>query len=120
MRLHRTANPVRQVLNTGRAEVVGGQGLRRIQAGEMARLRAFVQGVVMLGKQFMDQRPRVRQLLTQVSEFIRGGLKKCHYSKVSCSGSRGFVRFKAAKTWACSVLVVDSPALGWEPFRVMR
>jgi hypothetical protein len=55
---------------------------------------------------------RVRQLLTQVHEFIRGCFKKCHYSKVSCSGSRGFVRFKAAKMLACSVLVVDSPVLG--------
>ena len=63
---------------------------------------------------------RVRQLLTQVSEFIRGCFKKCHYSKVSCSGSRGFVRFNATKTWVCSLLVADSPALGWEPFKVMR
>jgi hypothetical protein len=55
---------------------------------------------------------RVRQLLTQVHEFIRGCFKKCHYSKVSCFGSRGFVRFKAAKMLACSVLVVDSPVLG--------
>ena len=63
---------------------------------------------------------RVRQLLTQVSEFIRGCFKKCHYSKVSCSGNCGFVRLKAAKMLACSVLVVDSPALGCVPFRVMR
>ena len=55
---------------------------------------------------------QVRQLLTQVHEFIRGCFKKCHYSKVSCFGSRGFVRFKAAKMLACSVLVVDSPVLG--------
>jgi len=66
------------------------------------------------------QPARVQQLRPQVSEFIRGRFKNCHYSKVSCSGNRGFVRFKAAKTSACSVLVVDSPALGWEPFRVMR
>lgn len=63
---------------------------------------------------------RVRQLQTQVSDFIRPGFKNCHYSKVSCSGSRGFVRFKATKTLACSMLVVDSPALGCDPFRVMR
>ena len=63
---------------------------------------------------------RVQQLRPQVLEFIRWRFKNCHYSKVSCSGNRGFVRFKAAKTWACSVLVVDSPALGCEPFRVMR
>ena len=55
---------------------------------------------------------RVRQLLTQVHEFIRGCFKKCHYSKVSCSGNCGFVRLKAAKMLACSVLVVDSPVLG--------
>ena len=63
---------------------------------------------------------RVQQLRPQVLEFIRWRFKNCHYSKVCCSGNRGFVRFKAAKTWACSVLVVDSPALGCEPFRVMR
>ena len=63
---------------------------------------------------------RVQQLRPQVPEFIRGRFKNCHYSRVSCSGSRGFLRFKAANTWACSVLVVDSPALGCEPFRVMR
>ena len=65
-------------------------------------------------------RARVRQLRPQVSEFIRVRLKKCHYSKVNCSGNRGFSRFKAAKICVCSVLVVDSPALGCEPFRVMR
>ena len=63
---------------------------------------------------------RVRQLRPQESEFIRGRFKSCHYSKVSCSDSRGFVRFNATKTSACSVLVVDRPLLGCEPFRVMR
>ena len=65
-------------------------------------------------------RPRVRQLITQASDFIRCCFTQCHYSKVSCSGRLGFARFKAAKTWVCSLLVVDSPALGWVPFRVMR
>ncbi len=60
----------------------------------------------------MTLTPRVQQLLTQVPEFIRGRLEKCHYSKVSCSGNRGFERFNAVNIWACSVLVVDSPALG--------
>ena len=55
---------------------------------------------------------RVQQLRAQVSEFIRGCFSNCHYSRVSCSGSRGFARFNAARSWACSVLVVDSPALG--------
>ena len=64
--------------------------------------------------------PRVQQLRAQVSEVIRCCFSNCHYSRVSCSGSRGFVRFNAAKSWACSVLVVDSPALGCEPFRVIR
>ena len=63
---------------------------------------------------------RVRQLITQASDFIRCCFTQCHYSKVSCSGRLGFARFKAAKTWVCSLLVVDSPALGWVPFRVMR
>jgi len=63
---------------------------------------------------------RVRQLRAQVSEFIGSRFKNCHYNKVSCSGSRGFSRFNAVKIRVCSVLVVDSPALGWEPFRVMR
>jgi len=63
---------------------------------------------------------RVRQLITQAFDFIRCRFKQCHYSKVSCSGRLGFARFKAAKTWVCSLLVVDRPALGWVPFRVMR
>ncbi len=55
----------------------------------------------------VTQRPRVQQLRTQVSEFIRGHFKNCHYNKVSCSGSRGFSMFKAVKIRVCSELLVD-------------
>ena len=63
---------------------------------------------------------RVRQLIAQASDFMRCCFPQCHYSKVSCCGRLGFARFKAAKTWVCSWLVVDRPALGRVPFRVMR
>ena len=64
--------------------------------------------------------PRVRQLCTQVSDFLVCRFQKCHYSRVICSGRRGLESLRVANKALCSSLVVDRPAEGCEPFKVMR
>ena len=63
---------------------------------------------------------RVRQLCTQVSDFLVCRFQKCHYSRVICSGRRGLESLRVANKALCSSLVVDRPAEGCEPFKVMR
>ena len=58
---------------------------------------------------------RVRQLRSQLPDFIGIGFQTCPYNRLSCCVWLGGLMFSALSTWLSSVVIVETPASGCAP-----
>lgn len=110
---------VDRLLRRGTARTDQARGLAHHIKMNLVDLRREAHGLD-ASRRRQAQRPRVRQLGTQVFDLLVCRFQKCHYSRVICSGRRGLESLRVANKALCSALVVDRPAEDCEPFKVMR
>ena len=63
---------------------------------------------------------RVRQLQTQVVDFIRSGFKTCPYNRLNCRFAVGCLTFNALSMWLSSSVMEDTPLSGSAPLSETR